>query len=87
MLKCPAKILNITGPEILSVREVASEFGKLFGVKPRFINTEAETALLSNSTEAFNLFGRPKVPGKPDNKMDSRMAERWREAIGKAYTF
>jgi dTDP-4-dehydrorhamnose reductase len=59
--QCPPKILNITGPGILSVREVASEFGKLFGVKPRFINTEAETALLSNSTEALNLFGRPKV--------------------------
>jgi hypothetical protein len=57
----PSKILNITGPEILSVREVALEFGKLFGVKPRFINTEAETALLSNSAEAFKLFGRPKV--------------------------
>jgi hypothetical protein len=59
--QCPSKILNITGPEILSVREVALEFGKLFGVKPRFINTEAETALLSNSAEAFKLFGRPKV--------------------------
>jgi nucleoside-diphosphate-sugar epimerase len=57
----PSKILNITGPEILSVREVALEFGKLFGVKPRFINTEAETALLNNSAEAFKLFGRPKV--------------------------
>ena len=59
--KSPSKILNITGPEVISVREVALEFGKLFGVKPRFINTEAETALLSNSAEAFKLFGRPKV--------------------------
>jgi hypothetical protein len=57
----PSKILNITGPEILSVREVALEFGRLFEVKPRFINAEAETALLSNSAEAFKLFGRPKV--------------------------
>lgn len=58
----PSKTLNITGPEILSVRDVALEFGKLFGVIPRFINTEAETALLSNSAEAFKLFGRPNVP-------------------------
>jgi hypothetical protein len=57
----PSKMLNITGPGILSVREVAFEFGRLFGVKPRFINTEADTALLSNSAEAFKLFGRPKV--------------------------
>ena len=60
--KSPAKILNITGPEILSVREVAMEFGQLFGIKPRFINTEAETALLNNSEEAYRLFGKPKVP-------------------------
>jgi nucleoside-diphosphate-sugar epimerase len=59
---CPAKILNVTGPEILSVREVAHEFGRLFGMEPRFLNTEAETALLSNAAEAFRLFGKPKVP-------------------------
>jgi hypothetical protein len=58
----PARILNVTGPEILSVREVALEFGKLLGKTPLFINTEAETSLLSNSSEAFRLFGKPKVP-------------------------
>lgn len=58
----PAKILNITGPEILSVREVAGEFGKHFGVTPEYINKEAETALLSNASEAFGLFGKPKIP-------------------------
>ena len=31
--KSPAAVLNITGPEVLSVRNVAIEFGKLFGVK------------------------------------------------------
>lgn len=57
----PAKILNITGPEILSVHEVAEEFGKLFDAKPGFINEEAKTALLNNAEHAFQLFGRPKV--------------------------
>jgi len=60
-VQSPAKILNVTGPEILSVRETASEFGRLFGVKTEFVNTEAETALLSNSSEAFRLFGKPVV--------------------------
>ncbi len=57
----PASILNITGPEILSVREVAQQFGKLFGVEPKFINEEAKTALLNNSGMAYNLFGHPKI--------------------------
>jgi hypothetical protein len=61
-VQSPAKILNVTGPEILSVRETASEFGRLFGINPEFVNTEAETALLSNSSEAFRLFGKPEVP-------------------------
>ncbi len=58
----PAKVLNITGEEILLVRDVAREFGKLFGVEPKLVGKEADTALLSNSQYAFNLFGRPKVP-------------------------
>ena len=62
LAKSPAKVLNITGPEILSVREVAIEFGKLFAVKPALIGKEAPTALLSNSEQAFGLFGRPVVP-------------------------
>lgn len=58
----PARILNITGPEILSVKEVADEFGKLFRKKVEFSGKEAETALLSNSTLAYTLMGRPVIP-------------------------
>ena len=58
----PSKALNITGDEILSVREVAKEFGKLFGVEPILEGEESRTALLSNSTEAFKLLGYPKTP-------------------------
>lgn len=57
----PAKILNITGEQMLSVKEVAIEFGKLFNITPEFFNEEAKTALLNNSEQAFKLFGRPKV--------------------------
>jgi nucleoside-diphosphate-sugar epimerase len=58
----PARILNITGPETLSVREVAEEFGKWFNLSPEFVNREAKTALLNNAEQAFQLFGRPRVP-------------------------
>jgi nucleoside-diphosphate-sugar epimerase len=57
----PAWILNITGPEILSVREVALKFGKLFGLHVVFTGDEAETALLNNSQMAHRLFGLPRV--------------------------
>jgi nucleoside-diphosphate-sugar epimerase len=58
----PAKIFNITGPEILSVREVAKEFGKLFGVEAILTGKEETTALLSNSELTYSIFGWPKTP-------------------------
>jgi nucleoside-diphosphate-sugar epimerase len=58
--QAPAKILNIAGP-IVSVRQVAEEFGQMFGHTPKFFNEEQSTALLSNAAESFRLFGSPKV--------------------------
>ena len=58
----PAWILNITGEDTLSVKEVALKFGEIFGKEPLFTGQEAPTALLSNSMKAFGLFGKPKVP-------------------------
>jgi hypothetical protein len=57
----PAKILNIAGPETASVRELAENFGAMFGKRPVFVNEEQNTALLSNASEAYRLFGKPKT--------------------------
>lgn len=57
----PAKILNVTGPEIVSLRWLGEQFGKMFGVTPVFINEEQSTAFLANAAECFRLFGYPKV--------------------------
>ena len=57
----PAKIINITGTEILSVRKVAVKFGKLFGKTPNFVGKEARTALLSNAALSHGLFGMPTI--------------------------
>ena len=60
----PSKIVNITGPETVSIRWVAEEFGRMLGQQPAFIHEEQNTALLSNAAEAYRLFGYPKVPLK-----------------------
>ena len=57
----PAKILNITGPETLSVRDIAMQFGRALGVEPKFRNQESAQALLSDASRAMQLFGRPRV--------------------------
>lgn len=58
----PARIINLTGPETLSAREVALEFGKIFGKSPKFRGLESPTALLSNAALSYELFGKPEVP-------------------------
>lgn len=57
----PPFILNLTGPEILRVRDVAREFGKRFGVEPRFVGAEHPTALLNNADLCHRLFGMPSL--------------------------
>ena len=58
----PPFILNITGSETLSVRDIAMEFGKHFGIEPTFVSDEeGSTALLSDASQAATLFGRPTV--------------------------
>jgi dTDP-4-dehydrorhamnose reductase len=60
----PGKILNIAGPEVLRIAEVAEEIGKLLGKPVKFTGVEAEDALLSNASEAYGLFGKPRVGAK-----------------------
>ena len=75
----PAKILNVTGPETLSVRWIAKEFGALFGQEPLFVNAEEPTALLSNASECIRLF---EYPGVSPRVMIRLLAE-WLVAGGK----
>jgi len=79
----PASILNITGEDILSVSEVALEFGKLFNIKPEFINKEAHTALLNNPGRALELFGRPKVKSTQIIKWIAAWISEEGETLGK----
>lgn len=57
----PSKILNVTGPEAVSVRWLAKEFGRVFNEEPMFTNEELSTALLSDAGESNRIFGYPKV--------------------------
>ena len=57
----PPNVINITGPELLSVRSVAEEFGKKFRKSPRFEGAESDDALLSNARKSHELFGPPRV--------------------------
>jgi len=57
----PPFILNLTGPETLSIRDLALRFGEVFGRPPVLEGQEAATALLNNATLCRRMFGAPSV--------------------------
>ena len=57
----PAIPLNVAGPEIVTVRSVASRFGEMFGVPVAFTGHEAPTAWLNDATMAHERFGEPET--------------------------
>jgi len=58
----PTSALNVSGPEIVSVRWLAQEFGKRFGKNPVITGEESRTAWLVDTAAAQRLFGPPRVP-------------------------
>ncbi|KSU81968.1 Nucleoside-diphosphate-sugar epimerase [Fictibacillus enclensis] len=57
----PPAVLNITGPETVSIRWLAQQFAARFNKPVTFVGEEQPTALLNNSSKAHHLFGYPSV--------------------------
>jgi dTDP-4-dehydrorhamnose reductase len=53
----PPLIVNVTGSQTLSVRDVATRLGARLGREPKFEGTEAPDALLSNTDRMRSLIG------------------------------
>jgi nucleoside-diphosphate-sugar epimerase len=58
----PPTVLNVTGAERISVREIAEWFGSVFERPVRFVNAERPVALLSDSRRCRARLGEPAVP-------------------------
>ena len=57
----PAVAVNVTSPEIYSVREAALRFGELLDRAPVLVGQEGNTALLSNTERMVRDLGAPRV--------------------------
>ena len=58
----PAAILNLTGPETLSVRETAERLAERLGKPVRFEGAPGSTAYLNDASRLYARLGRPRVP-------------------------
>lgn len=62
LCSCPPAILNVTGPDTLSVREAALRIARTLGrPEPTFVGEEAPLALLSSAGRCWNLYGPQRV--------------------------
>ena len=63
LLHCesPMRIMNVTGPETVSIKETSIKLGKYLGKEPVFEGEEGNTAYLNNAGLAMETFGYPEV--------------------------
>jgi len=63
LLRCsvPGTVINISGPETVSVRAVAHRMGELLGREPILEGRESDMGWLVNTTQAMREFGYPQV--------------------------
>jgi len=59
LAESPPRVLNIAGKEILSVREVAEQFGELMGRNVEIVGREAGDAFLNRADHNYAQLGKP----------------------------
>lgn len=57
----PDFVINVSGPEIFSTRDVCLRFAELFGKQVEFVGEPAPTALLNNGSQGHTRYGAPRV--------------------------
>lgn len=83
----PATTMNITGPEILPVRELAMALGARLGKVPIFTGTEGAQAFLSHAGKSFAKFGYPRVPASTVLDWTADWMKRGLRSLGKPTHF
>src|SRR5207247_4348463 len=83
----PPFVINIAGPELLSVRRVAEQFGERLHKPVRFEGRESDDALLSNAKKSCELFGYPRVHAEQMISWIADWISRGVETLEKPQTF
>jgi nucleoside-diphosphate-sugar epimerase len=84
---CPPFVLNVTGREVLAVRDLAGRLGKRLAREPVFAGVEGPDALLSNSTLLHTTFSPPATTVDEMIEHVSRAIEENAPTLGKPTHF
>jgi len=83
----PAELMNVTGPEMLKTRDVATKMGELMGKPVAFEGEDAGVAYLSDSSKAMKLFGPPGVGAEKLIAWQADWVKRGGRSLGKPTHF
>jgi nucleoside-diphosphate-sugar epimerase len=83
----PPTVLNVTGPEVVSVRRTCAQLAALMGTTVQFSGAEAPTAYLNNAQLSHHLFGYPRVPLGQAIRWTAEWVKRGGESLGKPTHF
>jgi nucleoside-diphosphate-sugar epimerase len=87
LCESPPRILNVTGPETVSVRRAAEFFALRFGREAVFQGEESETALLNNASLCHSRLGYPSVSSGTLMEWVARWIEIGGASLGKPTRF
>jgi nucleoside-diphosphate-sugar epimerase len=83
----PPCILNVAGPELLSFRQIAEEFARLFNKTVKIVGEEPPDSLISNAQLAHRLFGYPQIPASQMLNLIADWITRGGESLNKPTHF
>jgi nucleoside-diphosphate-sugar epimerase len=83
----PPFLLNVAGPELLSVRRTCEQFGQLMNKDVKFTGTEAPNALLNNGQLGHRLYGYPRVSAETLIRWTADWVQRGGASLGKPTHF
>lgn len=83
----PAEIMNMTGPNVLSVRRLAERFAEAFDREVTFEGEPAETALLNDASRCHEIFEEPRMSIDRMIELVASWVERGGTTMGKPTKF
>ncbi len=86
LCSCPATPINITGPETLTMKDVAVKMAKLLGKQVQFVGSPGKT-YLSNSMQATKEFGYPSKSVDELIQMQVKWLQNGGKSLGKPTKF